>query len=60
MEHNETVVATLNAQKPANVRKTLGEERLEILRELLNLQEIPTVEDEDDDSNELSKFNFTL
>lgn len=60
MEHNETVVATLNAQKPANARKTLGEEHLEILGELFNLRETSTIKNKDNNSTELSKFNFTL
>lgn len=60
MEHNETVVATLNVQKPANARKTLGEEHLEFLGELFNLRETSTIKNKDNNSTELSKFNFTL
>lgn len=53
-------VATRYAQKTAKADKGQNEEHLQIIKELLNIEDVKLTDDERDNSTELEKFNFKL
>ena len=48
------------AQKTAKADKGQNEEHLQIIKELLNIEDVKLTDDERDNSTELEKFNFKL